>query len=549
MRIFTNGRIFTSAHDDDTLHDALVVDGDRIAFVGSNADAAAAAPDAEVVDLAGRVVLPGILDGHIHTLQFGSFLTRFVCLEKTAAEVQDLVRERKRATPDAKFLLGASFLYDTLGVPPTKEILDAAEPDTPVFIDSADLHSCWVNSAALRALGITRETPDPPGGEIERDADGEATGFLKENAFHTIVWPYLSENTSKDERKAALKLAFEGFLSTGVTGGVDMAMMEDSLEAMEEMYEEMGGRLPIRINAHWFINSLGTQADHAAQVRRAAAERERLKSKAPWLNVIGIKTISDGVVDSCTAYMKDPYPDGSKPGPIWPKDDLTAVFVLADSLGLQIACHALGDAASEQALDAFEAAIAANGPRDRRHRMEHLESITPESVARLTRLGIVASLQPLHADPVYMANWRKMLGYDARTDQAFPWHEFQKAGSRISFGTDAPVAPHHAFPNLYTATTRRSGVNARMGAPTDPRLLAMEKFAFPLAVSIRHYTAGTAYSVRQEGEYGSLEKGKSADFAVININPFRDGVNSLREAQAGVDETWIGGECVWRREA
>lgn len=131
---------------------------------------------AEAVDLGGRVVLPGILDGHIHTLQFGSFLTRFVCLEKTAAEVQELVRQRKREQPDAKFLLGASFLLDTLGVPPTKEILDEAEPDTPVFIDSADLHSCWTNSAGLKVLGITRDTPDPAGGEIVRDGNGDATG-------------------------------------------------------------------------------------------------------------------------------------------------------------------------------------------------------------------------------------------------------------------------------------------------------------------------------------------------------------------------------------
>ncbi len=120
------------------------------------------------------------------------------------------------------------------------------------------------------------------------------------------MWPYLSENTSLDERKAALKLAFEGFLSTGVTGGVDMAMMDDSLEAMEELYDEAGGRLPIRINAHWFINSLGTQEDHAAQVRRAAEQRDRLKDKAPWLNVIGIKTISDGVVDSCVRLSSIP---------------------------------------------------------------------------------------------------------------------------------------------------------------------------------------------------------------------------------------------------
>jgi len=241
--------------------------------------------------------------------------------------------------------------------------------------------------------------------------------------------------------------------------------------------------------------------------------------------------------------MKSPYPNGANPGPIWPAEELNKVITLADSLGMQIACHALGDAASEQALDAFEAAIQTNGPKERRNRIEHLEVVTPESIRRLTDLGIVASLQPLHADPVYAANWHAQLS-DERGRRAFPITEFAEAGSRISLGTDAPVAPHHALPNLYSATTRRSHIDPTLET-TCPRLKEVERFVLPLDDSIRYYTAGTAWSIWADDKYGTLEPGKSADFCVLSIDPFKDGLETLKEAQKGVTETWLGGEKVW----
>lgn len=497
--------------------------------------------------MGGAVILPGLLDGHVHILQLGNALGRINCLSLSAEEIQKLVKKRYDEDPKAKMVLGASFLPDALGQPPHRKLLDAVVPDVPVFIDSMDLHSCWTNTKGLEVLGITKDTPSPPGGEIQRDKNGELTGLLLETAFHNFVWPWIAEQTTLEESIQQLEIAFDALVSTGVTGAIDMAMMPESLQALEEYYKRQGNRLPLRLSMHWLIRQEGTDAQREARVMEAQAHKQRLKDKAPWMRMVGIKIISDGVVDSCTAYMKEPFVNGTLPDPIWPAEDLTKVIVLADSLGLQVACHAIGDAASEQALDAFEAAVKANGDKPRRHRCEHLEVITKDSVQRLTRLGIVASLQPSHADPLYAPNWHAMLGWDYRSKRGFPWTEFVGAGSHIAFGTDTPVAPHHALPTVYTAVTRKSAVDPNL-VTKDPRLIALEKYKFTLDDSIRYYTAGTAYSLCDEDETGTLEAGKSADFCVLSVDPWRDGIDTLKQAQQGVKETWIAGSKVWERK-
>jgi predicted amidohydrolase YtcJ len=439
-------------------------------------------------------------------------------------------------------------MWDALGAHPHRKLLDAIIPDVPVFIDSMDLHSCWTNTKGLEVLGITRDTPDPKGGEIERDEAGEPTGVLLETAFHDFVWPYIGENTTLDEAVGMVEAALDAFVSTGVTGAVDMAMSEDSLAALEVVYAKRGRNLPLRLNMHWLITPKGTDEDRAERVQTAANHKARLADKAPFLNLVGIKIISDGVVDSCTAYMKEPYPNGATPEPIWQKDELTKVLVLADSLGLQIACHALGDAASEQAMDAFDAVVNTNGPRHRRNRIEHLEVCTHETVHRMAEAGITASLQPLHADPVYARNWHAQV--DAtRSSRAFPFAEFRDAGANVAFGTDAPVAPHHALPNVYSAATRKSIIDPTLDTPETFAHHNLERFCIPLEQSIRYYTMGTAVSMDKEGVYGSLEAGKKADFCILSVDPFRDGVDTLRRAQEGVTETWLDGERVWTKAA
>lgn len=236
------------------------------------------------------------------------------------------------------------------------------------------------------------------------------------------------------------------------------------------------------------------------------------------------------------------------PGPIWPASKLFPVVDLADALDLQIAIHAIGDAAVENALNALEHAVETNGPKpDRRNRIEHLEMVSIESIQRLTRLGVIASLQPTHADPASLENYRKMLGEDERVDRLWPTTEYVDAGSHVAFGSDPPSAPYPALPNIYSATTRKSLSKPHHCSRDDAKVVALERYKIPLETSIRFYSLGTAYSTRDEIEYGSLEPGKKADFCVLDIDPFRDGVMGLREAQEAVGETWMSGERVWAR--
>lgn len=502
----------------------------------------------EETDLKRAVVLPGIIDGHTHLVMLGGSLNKIDMLGKTIPEVQQALLGALESQPDSPRILGRSFLFDALGAKPHRNYLDQVMPDIPVFINSADLHSTWLNTAAIHALGITKETPDPKGGSFEKDQDGELTGLFLETATAEHVWPYLAGRLTVDTRLKYLQDTFDEYLATGVTGATEMALESLDLEALEIYYKRHGNTLPIRIAAHWLVSPSGSASDRKQAVMTALAHKQRLAACAPWLRIAGIKIISDGVVDSCTAYCSKPYFDATTAEPIWPREELFETVALADEHGLQVAVHAIGDAAVDQALDAFEHAITVNGPsHPRRHRIEHLEVVNKSSIERLTRLGIVASLQPVHADPIYVPNWQKMLGYDERIDRAFPWTEYVDAQSKMAFGSDAPTAPHHCFPNMFTATTRQSGVDPRLEPSADPRIRALSKWCVSLDVAIQNYTLGSAYACRAEEYSGSLEAGKSADFCVLDIDPFSNGVETLREAQKAVVQTWVAGKVVYQK--
>ena len=475
-------------------------------------------------------------------------MCRFNTLGKSATEIQQIVLETRRANPSVTQLLGRWLILDSLGTKPHKDILDAVVDDIPVFIDAVDLHSCWLNSAALRVLGIDENTKPPTGGEFENDDKGGLTGLVLESVVFDIIWPYLAGQLTLQDRLTNLQKCFEEYLETGVTGAVDMAMEEQDLEALE-VYLDQHGRLPIRVFAYMFVKPSGIRTDPQAVIHRAAQHRQRLHVPNAWLSVVGVKFMLDGAIDSCTAYMKEPFINGSHPSPLWPKDQLQPLITLADSLDLQIAFHALGDAASELALDCIQSAINTNGRRAlRRHRLEHLETITEESIRRLHDLGVVASLQPAHCDPVLLPNWMDVLGPGNRRDRAFPFTEFITAKTEIAFGSDCPVVPHHPFPGMYTATTRKSTFDLGKPPPTDPHIIALERFSIKLDEAIRFYTAGAAYSISRDGMYGTLQRGKMADFCILSFDPFAKGVETLRDAQQGVSETWVAGVRMWKRE-
>ncbi|WP_341954369.1 amidohydrolase [Microbacterium sp. LWH13-1.2] len=523
--LFHNARFFTA--DDVAWADAVVVDGESFAFVGAAADAP---PVDETVDLGGRTVLPGFTDAHTHLLMMGEALGQVGLTDAgSLAEIQSRL-SRARQSADGE-LRGRGWLFDAIpGGVPTAAMIDAVVSDIPVYLDANDYHSCWVNSAALSALGITRDTPDPIGGRIERDADGEATGMLYETAAQQHAWAHRDAVTTDAQRDAAVARVVDAYLASGVTGAVDMAFDRLALDALGRAAEQ-GGQ-PLRIAAHWFVANTGDDEANVAQV----AEATRLAdTDTTGVRVIGIKLVLDGTIDACTAAMRAPYADGTNAAPIWPSERLLPVVVAADAAGLQVAMHAIGDEASTLALDAIEHAIAVNGDRPRRHRIEHLEYAAPGTAERMARLGVTASMQPVHADPAIFANWAAQLG-DDRADRAFAWPEYEDAGALLAFSTDAPTAPHEALANMYVAATRASAL--------DPHVSAVHpQFALPLDRAIGHATRDAAASIGDGAWRGRIAVGQAADFAVLDTDPFTAGSGSLLTAR--VVRTVIAGRTAY----
>ncbi len=526
---YRGGRVFTAEPQTPWAQSLVVADG-LLRFVGDDAGAARIAGGAETVDLDGALVLPGFVDAHTHLLGMGEATSQVSLGAATdLADIQERLRAYAAARPDAPRLLGHGWLYPALGGrAPHRDLLDTVVPDRPVYLAANDQHSSWVNSAALAELGIDDSTPDPIGGEIVRDpSTGAATGHLQEMASLGMMRDFLDSTVTDADRDAALAAAFSHYLADGVTAVVDMGLNPDDLATMERAV--VGGTLPLRVAGHWLVTPSATPEENLAKVEVAAAHAARLDS--PWLRVAGIKIMVDGVIDSCTAAMRAPFADGSHPGPIWTREALVPVVIAADAAGLQIAMHAIGDEASDIALDALEAALAANGPRDRRHRIEHLETVAPENVERLARLGVVASMQPVHSDPAIQANWRAMLG-DDRVERGYPWPEFSNAGAVVAFGTDAPTAPHPPLPNMFIAATRRSAI--------DPSLPPnLPGYALPLAEALGHATRDAAYACRWDGLTGRLTAGLAADFVVLDADPFVTGPDSLLTTR--IARTVVGG--------
>ncbi len=532
--LFHHATVFTAAAT--PAAEAFVVDGDRLAFVGSLAEAEqVAGPDVRRVDLDGAFVLPGFIDAHVHLMMTGESLGGVNLVDADGLEeIQSRLAATRAARPDAARITGRGWLFNQ--VPdgkPTRQQLDAAVADVPVYLNANDFHSIWLNSAALAEVGITRDTPDPDGGRIGRDPEtGEPDGMLFETAVSQLAWPALERLTTDTERDEHLALAFDHLVRAGVTGVVEMATGEADLAALRRVLDREG-RLPIRVACHWFVERTGSTDGDLAQVARAAELQQELDS--PWLRIAGIKIVSDGVIDACTAAVKAPYADGSLPDPIWDRAALFPVAAAADAAGLQIAVHAIGDEASDIALDALEHAAEVNGPRPRRHRIEHLEVVTRENVERLARLGVIASMQPVHADPAIQPNWRAMLG-DDRVKRGYPWAEFEAAGATLAFGTDTPTAPHEALPNMYVASTRASALDPSLG-PLESEL------AVSLANALTHATRDAAFSCQAEGDRGRLEAGLLADFTVIDINPLTSDPKALLSAR--VLRTVVGGQEVY----
>ena len=530
--IYAGGRVFT-ADPANPWAEAVVTDGELVVAVGPLAECeAAAGAECHRVDVSGCVVMPGFVDGHVHLLMTGSALGKAQLRTATTLdEIRRRLVEWAEANPHEPYVLGTSFLFDALpNNEPTRHMLDDLFPDRPVFIDSFDLHCGWVNSAALSLMEVTADTPDPIGGEIRRDpATGEATGYLLETALHEHIWAFLAriDDATRDRYLATATAALN---ESGTTTGVDMGV--DARDAATFARAEAADSLTLRVIGHWIVHNTGDDAANLAQVEKAA--RHKAGHTGPMFRVAGIKVIVDGTIDACTAAMIDPYTNHTNGDPIWPAERLNPVVELADRLGLQVACHAIGDLAVRISIDAIERAQRINGTSARRHRIEHLEYAAAVDIPRLGALGITASMQPVHCDPAIAGNWAEMLGPE-RAPEGFNWPGYTSTGATLAFGTDSPTAPHMPLPNMYIASTRRS--------PDDPSLPPTRPdFALPVDESIVHGTRDAAWASFEEGRLGVLQPGACADLVVIDDDPFAAGPEALLTAR--VRRTVVGGRVV-----
>lgn len=532
--VFRNGLVFTGQADavaptrSGTL---VVVQGDRIVDVideGSNASQRLLQEDKiNVVDLEGRSLLPGFIDSHMHLLQFGDSLNK-VDLSgcQSLEDIRTIIARTAAIRPHAQRLLFRGWYYDSTKSQASAAMIDDLDP-RPIYIDAFDLHSVWCNTAAAKEMALN-DIPDTQGGVICRDEQGTPTGHILEAAVFTVVVPFLGQAASRGQNQAAIRSALKAYNDAGYTTVADLAMDEAQWDLLISMKDE----LSLRVAAFWLVNPSTDHDNVMAQVDKAIGMRNLYNDRtSPNLKIQGIKLICDGTVDGCTAALHKPYShNGADAQPFWTPALLEAVVSRASQAGLQCALHAIGDKTVTLAIDAL---TAADSPESR-HRIEHLELTISEDAQRLGKLGILASVQPVHSDPHILKAWPRYIGHD-RCKRAFAYKEFADHGAHIAFGTDAPTAPHLPFPNLYNATTRRSALDTSLETTTN------EHFKVDLLSAMTAVTRGAAYSMWNEHRVGTIEVGKQADFVIADFDWNK--VDNL--LQARTHETWFNGRRIF----
>lgn len=532
ITVFKNGRIFSVENASATTAnflECLVVEGDKIAYVGRENDEkvkSAEASGAEVIDLSGHVVVPAFIDSHMHLLQFGLGLAKVNLSEcKSFEEIKDSVSNHAKAHPELSRILCRQWHHSAINGKALASMLDDIDP-RPIYIEARDCHSTWCNSAALKELHERLEaTADQYGEDIHRDDVGRPSGLIAEGAHLGLVWPFLTAACSMSERLTALTAAINVYVESGYAGIIEMAMDNNAWDALQLLRSQQD--IPIHIAAHWAVHYSADEQLVEEHLNEAIAKhRDFHPSKSPELCIIGIKLFNDGAIGGCTAALSHPYAGSTNlVDPIWPADVLKRTVKKAVDAGLQVAIHAIGDVAISQTIDAI---AAANNPQGRQ-RVEHLQLASAEDVKRVGQLGITASIQGVHMDPVVSTAYSRIVKPDL-WKRAFAFRDFLDHGACVALGTDTPTARQLPLPNLYNVTTRRSAVR-----PELPDVVH-EHYALTLSQAIAAQTSQAAYSRFAESWTGSLTAGKLANFLVMDM-----AWSAEKLLEAKVSQTWIKG--------
>jgi predicted amidohydrolase YtcJ len=509
---------------------AVAVLDERIVAVGSDADVDAwRGPKTQVIDAGGKLLLPGFNDAHVHFVSGGAQLDSVQLTDATGAEeFARRISERATVTRKGEWILGGDWDETKWNPPqlPTKELIDKVAPDTPVFVMRYDGHMGVGNSLAMRLAGITKSTPELPGGTIVRDAQGNPTGALKDAAMDYVnrVIPPMSH----EQRVRAVKRALLHAAAVGVTSVQNMNPDYADIAVYSELLDR--GELTARI----YVAPLITQgADDQVKIgiRRAFG--------GPWLRVGAVKAFADGSLGSRTAYFFDPYTDqpgylGLLSDEMHPISLMRERMMKADAAGLQICTHAIGDQAISIILDLYSEIVKADGPRDRRLRIEHAQHMAAKDFDRFAQLHVIASVQPYQA--IDDGRWaEERIGHD-RASRTYAFRTFLNHGVRLAFGTDWDVAPLDPLFGIYAAVTR-----ATLDGKHPNGWFPEQKLT--VAESVEAYTMGSAYAEFQDKEKGSITRGKLADMVLLSDDIFSIDPTKIRDVT--VLKTFVGGKMVW----
>ena len=524
--------------------DAVAVRGGRIAWMGQR-DAGLRdwrGPRTEVIDARGGLVTPGFDDAHIHVREGANELDHVDLFQLgSVAEIQAAIAAHAAADPVAPWVLGRGWLYMAIpGGMPDRAQLDAVVPDRPAFMSCFDGHTGWANTAALRLAGIDRDTADPLDGVIVRDpATGEATGALKEGA-QDLVTRHIPRPTTASTLDA-MRRTIAALHAAGITAVQEAWAEPEDIPLWRTLRDEgalrVRARLALPMRPGGTLEEWRTTLDGYDGLVGDVRGGERLDAGI-------LKAFADGVIEARTAAMIDPYADDTSTGrPEWDANDLDAFVAEADSRGWQVEIHAIGDAGIRMALDAYERATVANPARDsdRRHRVEHIEAIAATDIARFATLGVVASMQPYHADPSpnQVDVWAANIGSE-RAGRAWSWGSIHRAGGVLAFGSDWPVVPFDPLIALNSAVNRQT-VD---GLPHDG-WLPSERIS--TADALTAYGHGSAYAAFADGRRGTLRVGGDADLVVLDRDILAEGPSSI--IGTTVTLTVVAGQVVHRSEA
>ncbi|MGH9348384.1 MAG: amidohydrolase [Vicinamibacterales bacterium] len=533
--IVFNGNVYPGDGEGE-LAEAVAVRGNTIFRVGSNREIKRLRrPQTTVIDAHGGAVVPGFNDSHVHFLSAGLGLSEINLLDATTAgEIAAHVRRWAAANTGRPWVTGRGWHYTAFtGGLPTRQFLDEVVPDRPAYLIAYDAHSGWANTAALKLAGITSKTASPKNGVVVKDARGEPTGVLKEAAMRLMdgVLP----QPDRAARLSAIRAGIREAHRLGVTSVQDAGGTAGAIDLLDEL--RRGNELKVRVYHALSAGPAFIEADAVT-----LEETRRKYPDDPLLKAGAVKLMVDGVIETHTAAMIEPYANRPSKGlPTFTPADLNRIVTRLDERGWQIWIHAIGDGGIRMALDAFEAAAEANPEpaRGRRHRIEHIESIDPSDVPRFGALGVIASMQPFHAnpDPSLGTVWSENLGPE-RASHAWLWTSIARAGGRLAFGSDWPVVTLDPRLGLQVATNRLSPDGLPEGG-------SMPEERLPLTAVIDAYTSGAAYASFDEQRKGTLAKGMLADIVILSADIFA--APPERVLDAVVDVTIFDGKVVYDR--